>query len=108
MDVSHDSYYQFFDRWLRSFSHMNLARWKLVQNTLISLFVLILAVKAGADPTMALVVIALINGLSVADLAALWGVSVEIRGQDGPTVTVDREIETENEMDTSDESADKR
>lgn len=69
---------------------MNLARWKIIQNTAISLLVAVLALEAGADPTAAVAVIALINGLSIADLAAVWGISVEVRG-DGPTVTLDRE-----------------
>lgn len=52
---------------------MNLARWKLVQNTLISVLVALLALEAGADPTAAVGVIAIINGLSLADLATIFG-----------------------------------
>jgi hypothetical protein len=95
MDVSVEDYYSDLDDWLRRFSHMNLARWKLAQNSLISFLVFLLAWQAGADPTAALAVIALINGLSFGDLAAIWGVSVEIRGDDGPTVTVERDPEVE-------------
>jgi DUF2075 family protein len=90
MDVSVEDYYSDLDEWLRRFSHMNLARWKILQNTAISILVFLLAWQAGADPTAALAVIALINGLSFGDLAAIWGISVEVRG-DGPAVVLDRD-----------------
>lgn len=73
MDQTTEEYYRELDWWLRGFNHMNLARWKLVQNTIISVLVGYLAVGAGADPTVTVVVIALINGISAADLATIWG-----------------------------------
>lgn len=73
MDQTTEEYYRELDWWLRGFSHMNLARWKLVQNSLISILVAVLALEAGADATVAIGVIALINGISFADLATIWG-----------------------------------
>lgn len=72
MDATTEEYYRDLDQWLRRFKFMNLARWKLVQNTLISAMVVILSLEAGADPTIAIGVIAVINGISFADLAAVW------------------------------------
>lgn len=94
MDVTVEDYYRDLDEWLRRFSHMNLARWKILQNTGISLLVAYLAVEAGADPTVAIGVIALINGISFVDLASIWGVSVELRGE-GKTVELEREKKQE-------------
>lgn len=73
MDVTVEDYYAGLDEWLREIKYMNLARWKIIQNTLISVLVAYLAVAAGADPTAAIAVIALINGISIADLATVWG-----------------------------------
>lgn len=72
MDTSTEEFYQNFDQTLRRFKHMNLARWKLAQNSLISILVFLLAWKTGADPTVSVGVIAVINGISFADLAAVW------------------------------------
>ena len=72
MDDSVAEFYHGFDQWLRRFSHMNLARWKLLQQTAISALVAYLALEAGADPTVALGVIAVVNGIQFADLAAVW------------------------------------
>lgn len=72
MDVSVAEFYDRFDQWLRRFSYMNLARWKILQQTAISLLVGYLAIEAGADPTVAVGVIAIVNGISFAELAAVW------------------------------------
>lgn len=72
MDDSVAEFYHGFDQWLQRFSHMNLARWKILQNSGISLLVAYLALEAGADPTVAIGTIAVINGISFADLAAVW------------------------------------
>lgn len=72
MDWTVEEYCRDLDCWLKEFAHMNLARWKLAQNTLISVLVAVLALEAGADPTVAVGVIAVINGISFADLAAVW------------------------------------
>lgn len=94
MNVPTGEYYRSLDRWLRGFKHMSLTRWKLAQNALISILVTYLALETSADPTIAIAVIALINGISLADLAALWNVSAN--SGDGPPVTVERE-NTQNE-----------
>lgn len=73
MDQTTEEYYRELDAWFRRFKFMNLARWKLVQNTAISVLVAVLALEAGADANVALAVIALINGISFADLATVWG-----------------------------------
>lgn len=63
-----------------------------------------LALVAGADTTVAIAVIALINGHSFGEFASVWGISVEMRG-DGPTVEVDRETDkNENETQTETET----
>lgn len=71
-DVSVAEFYHDFDQWLRRFSHMNLARWKIIQQTIISIIVAYLALEAGADPTVALGVIAVTNGIQFSDLIAVW------------------------------------
>lgn len=73
MDATTEEYYRELDWWLRGFDHMNLARWKLVQNTFISLVIAIFAFYTGADPTFTVGVLALVNGVSFMDLASLWG-----------------------------------
>lgn len=102
MDVSVEEFYSDFDAWLQRYSHMNLARWKLLQQTAISLLVAVLAIEAGADPTVSVAVIALINGLSFADIASIWGVSVELRG-DGPTVQSEKKTAQNDEPETETE-----
>lgn len=72
MNDSVSEFYCGLDRWLRRFSYMNLARWKLIQQTAISALVVVLALRAGADPTVALGVLAILNGISFADLVAVW------------------------------------
>lgn len=94
MNVPTGEYYRSLDRWLRGFRGMSLTRWKLAQNALISILVTYLAVETSADPTIAVAVIALINGISFADLAALWNVSSNTGGA-GPPVTVERETQSD-------------
>lgn len=72
MDVSVEEYERNLDQWLRGFRGMNLARWKILKNAFISVLVFLLAWQAGADPTAALAVIALVNGVSLAELATIW------------------------------------
>lgn len=96
MDVTVEDYCRGLDQWLRRYRGMNLARWKLLQNTAISVLVGILALEAGADPTVSVVIIALINGISIAELATIWGISIELRGE-GPSVELDRDKKKQNE-----------
>lgn len=72
MDATTEEYYCELDAWLRRFKFMNLARWKLVQNTFISLVIAVFAFFTGADPTFTVGVLALVNGVSFMDLASLW------------------------------------
>lgn len=89
MDASTEEFYHDFDQWLQRFKHMNLARWKLAQNSLISILVFLLAWQAGADPTVAVGVIAVINGISFADLAAVWNNPQTQTQQDDETPEVE-------------------
>lgn len=73
MDASVEEYERDLDQWLRRFKGMNLARWKILKNSFISVLVFLLAWQAGADPTAALAVIALVNGISIAEVATIWG-----------------------------------
>lgn len=98
MDITVEDYCRGLDKWLRGFKGMNLARWKLLQNTAISTLVGILALEAGADPTISVIIIAVINGISIADLATIWGVSVELPG-DGLPVSIDHD-KVERQEDT--------
>lgn len=95
MEISVEEFYSNLDQWLRRFSYMNLARWKLLQNSGISLLVAYLAIEAGADPTVAVAVIALINGISVVELASIWGVSVNLRSE-GPAIETERKRASES------------
>lgn len=82
MDVTVEDHYRSLDQWLRRFKHMNLARWKILQQTVISILVGYLAIGAGADPTIAIGVIAVINGISFADLATVWNSATPKQNQD--------------------------
>lgn len=73
MDATVAEYYQILDENLRGIRGMNIARWQLMKQTAISILVAWFALEAGADPTFTVGVIAVINGLSIADLAAIWG-----------------------------------
>lgn len=73
MDATTEEYYRELDWWLRGFSYMNLARWKIVQNTFISMVIAVFAFYTGAEPTFTVGVLALVNGVSFMDLASLWG-----------------------------------
>lgn len=91
---------------LGRFKGMNLAAWKLLQSTVISMMVFWLALETKADPTIAIVVIAGINGAIMSDLAALWDVSIETGS--GPTIELsksesaneDPRVETDKESDS--------
>lgn len=107
MDVSVGDYYRDLDAWLKRFSHMNLVRWKILKNVGISLLVAYLAVEAGADANVALAVIALVNGISFADLAAVWGVSVELKGE-GPTVQREEKTQQDDNADPDRETETER
>lgn len=84
MEITVGDYYHGLDQWLRRFRGMNLARWKLLQNTAISLLVAWLVLEAGADLTVSVIVIAVINGISIADLASIWGMSTKLQGKESP------------------------
>lgn len=105
MDTTVEEYCRGLDEWLRGFKGMNLARWKLLQNTAISILVGVLALEAGADPTVSVVIIAVINGISIADLATIWGVSVELRGKELP---VEFEREKRIQTETSENDSERR
>lgn len=95
-------FYAELDCRLRRLKYMNLKRWKIIQNLIISGLVTWLAIEAGADPNVTIIIIALINGVSMADIAALWGASVEVSLEPGEeTVSVERsdEIEAAREID---------
>lgn len=68
------------DDYLRQFAHMSLRRWKLIKTVLLSLAVLLFgaySIESGGDPTTvayaALGVAALIAGVEVGELAAVFG-----------------------------------
>lgn len=68
------------DDFLRTYANMSLRRWKLFKTVLLSLAVLIFggyAIESGGDPTTvayaALGVAALIAGVEVGELAAVFG-----------------------------------
>lgn len=83
---------------------MNLARWKLVQNTAISLLVFLLAWQAGAEPTITVLIIAFLNGISLIDLLALWS------GSGGITIMVGRDGGSSQsaQSDSSDKKSDSK
>lgn len=94
MDETVEDYYSDLDECLRRIRYMNIARWKLAQQTAISLLIAALALEAGANPTVSVTVIAIINGISIADVAAIWGVPEDSHQTD----SVDDEPETEAEQ----------
>lgn len=96
MDVTVEEYYQLLDERLRRIRGMNLARWQLLKQTAISVLVAWFALEAGADPTFTVGVIALINGLSIADLAAIWG---QVPPTDKPPTNQSVQLPDESEGD---------
>lgn len=101
MNITVEDYYCGLDQWLRRYKGMNLARWKLVQTTIISILVGYLALEAGSDPTVSVMIIALINGISIAELATLWGVSIELKGE-GPLIKREKKKQKNDEQPAKD------
>jgi len=84
------------DQRLRRVSDMNLKRWKLLKAGISTVSVLVFsafAIAEGADPTstglVALLVVAALNGIDVAELLSVWA-----------------EVRTQQSSDTADDTGD--
>lgn len=95
--MSVEEYNQELNEALKGFKGMNLAAWRLLQTTVISGLVAWLTIETSADPTISVVVIAVINFMILSDLAALWNINIDTGI--GPTVEIDRRKEVESEDD---------